>query len=80
MGRPKLSEGVSRTAEAIRIFDTAVPPVSVTQAAKLAGISRQVLYQALTDREARWAMKCPHCHRAPFGKKKQASLYSKPCD
>lgn len=83
MGRPKLSElanGESRTLTAIRIFDTAVPQVSVPTAAKMAGISRQTLYQALADREERWALRCPHCRRAPAGKRKKVSLVAKPCD
>lgn len=78
MGRAKLNTNMEpRVKTGIRIYDTAVPQLSVTKAAKLAGISRQALYQALTDREALWAKKCPHCHRAPSGKVKTVTLRSK---
>lgn len=77
MGRPATTGLEARVKTGIRIYDTAVPQLSVAKAAKLAGISRQALYQALTRRETLWAKKCPHCHRAPVGPTKIVSLRSK---
>lgn len=76
MGR-KMKDLEARITTGIRIYDTAIPQVTVCQAARLAGVTRQAMYQALAHREALWAKKCPHCHRAPIGRTKIVTLRSK---
>lgn len=55
----------SLTDYALRIFDTAEPPITPYRAAKLAGIRPETLYQRLREREQYEAERCPHCHRYP---------------
>jgi hypothetical protein len=55
----------SRTDFAVRIFDSAEPPVTYYRAAKLAGISPVTLYKRLRRRELFEETRCPHCHHAP---------------
>ena len=55
----------SRTDFAMRIYDTAEPPVSVYRAAKLAGISPTTLTQRLATRERCERARCPQCGRYP---------------
>lgn len=55
----------SRTDFALRIYDTAVPPVSMYRAAKLAGISPVTLRSRLVARERFERTRCPQCGRFP---------------
>lgn len=60
-----ISPRESKTDFALRIYDTAVPPVSVYRAAKLAGISPVTLAGRLADRERYEKTRCPQCGRFP---------------
>lgn len=55
----------SLTDFALRIYDTAVPPVSIYRAAKLAGISPVTLRSRLVARERYEQTRCPQCGRFP---------------
>ena len=55
----------TRTEFAMRLYDTATPPVSANRAAGMAGIHRNTLYAALQRRQDQVEGRCPHCHRHP---------------
>lgn len=59
----------SKTDLALRIYDTATPPVSVYRAAKLAGIKFQTLATRLKVREQFERARCPTCHLFPGQRK-----------
>jgi len=50
---------------AIRLWDTAEPPLTVSEAARLAGIRPQTLSKSLARREYYATQRCPHCHQLP---------------
>lgn len=55
----------TRSAFAMRLFDTSDPPLSVGECARLAGIRVQTLLVSLQRRERYVTMRCPLCHQLP---------------